>query len=107
MIPQASQSIPSRFFALLFSIFDNLVSGDRARPVRAVRPLPDNFFIFAQLHAQDLPRQIRAPRRGSLDYAFLFSRFHLPPPHALCRVTIVEIISTILPTVPQVPRVSV
>src|SRR5262245_51484140 len=63
--------------------FDNLISGDRARPVRAVRPLPDNFFIFAQLHAQDLPRQIRAARRGSLDYAFLFSRFHLPPPHAL------------------------
>src|SRR5262249_12880194 len=59
MISQASRSIPSLFFALLFSLFDDFVAGNRARSISAMRPLPDNFFVVAQLHAQDLPRQIR------------------------------------------------
>src|SRR5262245_17343819 len=83
IVPQASQSIPSLIFDLFFSLLDDFVAGNNARSVRAMSPLPGDFFIFTQLYAQDLPRRIRTARRGSLDYAFLISRFHLPPPHAL------------------------
>src|SRR5262245_22436821 len=70
-------------FALLFSLFDNLVAGDHTASVLAVRPLPDHFFSFAQLHAQDLSRQIGGAGKGRLDDAFLLSCFHSLPPHAL------------------------
>src|SRR5262249_14260436 len=70
-------------FALLFSLFDNLVSRLLLASVLTVPPLPYPFFSFAQLYSHYLSRQFGGAGKGRLDDAFLLSRFHSLPPHAL------------------------
>src|SRR5215813_4177028 len=75
-------------FALLISLFDNFVAGNHTASVLAMRPLPDHFFFFTQIHTQNLSGQSRAALKGRLDDAFLLSLFHLLPPSGLARLSL-------------------